>query len=124
DIIVGQEELAHAGTVQSRTGTNSGCLQSRRFRNGIRVERRRFERFVTLPKPTTDHFMRVGFACNPVCPSRSGARRPEKRETARSKLPQKKWTGLHLPMNEHRQFVSASCTRDSTFRQRSTYVGS
>src|SRR5438094_2696248 len=35
-------------------------------------------------------------------PGRSGARRPEKRVTARSKLPQKKCTGLHLPINSQR----------------------
>src|SRR2546429_9914309 len=33
----------------------------------------------------------------------SGARRPEKRVDARSKLPQKKCTGLDLPMNLHRK---------------------
>lgn len=32
-------------------------------------------------------------------PSRGGAGRPENRVTATSKAPQKKWTGLHLPMN-------------------------
>jgi hypothetical protein len=32
-------------------------------------------------------------------PGRSGARRPENRVTARSKLPQKKRTGLDLPVN-------------------------
>ena len=36
-------------------------------------------------------------------PGRSGARRPEKRVTARSKLPQNKCTGLHLPMNSQRK---------------------
>src|SRR5258708_3645805 len=35
---------------------------------------------------------------------RTGARRPEKRETARSKLPQKKWTGLDLPTKPARNF--------------------
>ena len=35
---------------------------------------------------------------NGTPPGCNGARRPEKRVTARSKLPQKKWTGLHLPM--------------------------
>ena len=35
-------------------------------------------------------------------PSRGGAGRPEKRVTARSKAPQKKWTGLHLPTNAQR----------------------
>ena len=29
--------------------------------------------------------------------------RPEKRVTARSKLPQKKWTGLSFPMNRERK---------------------
>ena len=32
------------------------------------------------------------------------AGRPEKRVTARSKLPQKKWTGLHLPQKRERNF--------------------
>ncbi|MEZ5289105.1 MAG: hypothetical protein R2712_30735 [Vicinamibacterales bacterium] len=35
-------------------------------------------------------------------PSRGGAGRPEKRVMARSKLPQKKWAGLHLPTNPRR----------------------
>ncbi len=35
-------------------------------------------------------------------PTRSGARRPENRVTQRSKLPQKKWTGLSLPMKRER----------------------
>src|SRR3989442_13329941 len=72
DIIVGQEKQAHAGTVQGRAGTKSGFLQSRWFRNGIRVERGRFECLVTWPEPTTDHFMRIGFACDPVCPCAFG----------------------------------------------------
>src|SRR5581483_11247292 len=39
-------------------------------------------------------------------PSRGGARRPEKRVTAKSKLPQKKWTGLFLPMNRERNSLN------------------
>ena len=41
-------------------------------------------------------------------PSFGGAGRPEKRVTARSKLPQKKCTGLHFPMNPARNFVKTS----------------
>ena len=33
-------------------------------------------------------------------PARGGARRPEKRVTVKSKLPQKKWTGLHFPKDK------------------------
>ena len=36
----------------------------------------------------------------------AGALRPENRVTARSKLPQKKWTGLHLPMKDVRNRLS------------------
>ena len=46
-------------------------------------------------------------------PSRGGAGRPEKRVTARSKLPQKKWTGLHLPtkLAAPASNTRATCTR-------------
>jgi hypothetical protein len=44
-----------------------------------------------------------------------GALRPEKRVTARSKLPQKKCTGLHLPMNPVRNLKS---TRSAWRRMR------
>ena len=46
-------------------------------------------------------------------PENFGARRPEKRVTARSKLPQKKCTGLHLPMNDvrNRSSTRADCSR-------------
>src|SRR6476469_8779316 len=39
----------------------------------------------------------IGFA-------RSGARLPLKRVTARSQLPQKKWTGLHFPRKRAERF--------------------
>ena len=47
-----------------------------------------------------------------VVPWGGGAVRPEKRVTARSKLPQKKCTGLTLPMKRERNSVStrADCT--------------
>src|SRR5438045_5779088 len=38
-----------------------------------------------------------------IPPGCGGAGRPEKRVTARSKLPQKKCTGLHLPQNRERR---------------------
>src|SRR5581483_9010524 len=43
-------------------------------------------------------------------PGRSGARRPENLVTAKSKLPQKKCTGLHLPMNHERNSSKTACT--------------
>jgi hypothetical protein len=46
-------------------------------------------------------------------PGCKGARRPENRVTAKSKLPQKKWTGLHLPMNA----VRNSCSTRSTCKR-------
>ena len=50
-------------------------------------------------------------------PSRGGAVRPEKRVTAKSKLPQKKCTGLHFPMNWHRTSFN---TRSLWARMRQT----
>src|SRR5258705_172288 len=57
-------------------------------------------------------------------PSRGGACLPEKRETARSKPPQKKCVGLHFPMKLHRQRVKTSATRDRMRQQRAAYSGS
>ena len=42
-------------------------------------------------------------SCMNAGPSRGGARRPEKRVTARSKPPQKKCAGLHLPTKGQRR---------------------
>src|SRR5829696_9024834 len=57
-------------------------------------------------------------------PSRGGAGRPEKRDQARSKLPQKKWTGLLLPTNAQRDALS-TCSQDTRMRQnRFAYAGS
>ena len=57
-------------------------------------------------------------------PSRGGAGRPEKRVTARSKLPQKKCTGLHLPTNPHADFVNTRATCATIRHQRPTETGS
>ena len=51
-------------------------------------------------------------------PSRGGAGLPEKRVTARSKLPQKKWTGLHLPTNPHADCVNTRATCATIRHQR------
>jgi hypothetical protein len=47
-----------------------------------------------------------------------GASRPENRVTARSKAPQKKWTGLTLPMKPARNsdITRSAWTRDSQNR--------
>ena len=57
-------------------------------------------------------------------PSRIGARRPEKRVTARSKAPQKKWTGLHLPTKLHCEAVSTCAARERIRHHRFAYAGS
>ena len=41
-----------------------------------------------------------------ITPFRAGARRPENRVTARSKLPQKKCTGLRLAQKLPRNFLN------------------
>ena len=57
-------------------------------------------------------------------PSRSGARRPEKSVTARSKLPQKKWTGLALPMKRARNSPRTRLVARSTRQKRCAHSGS
>src|SRR5689334_23721373 len=47
-----------------------------------------------------------------------GARRPEKRDTARSKPPQKKCTGLTLPMNRPRKSLSTLSEQTSVCQKR------
>src|SRR5947209_5282704 len=66
NVVVAQEEQASVGTVPGGTGPQRGCREARWFRNRIRVERRLLERCVTWPESTTDHFMRVGFARDPI----------------------------------------------------------
>ena len=57
-------------------------------------------------------------------PARSGARRPEKRVTARSKLPQKKCTGLALPMKRARNAPRTRLVARSTRQKRCAHSGS
>src|ERR1700675_882192 len=54
-------------------------------------------------------------------PSRGGARRPEKRVTARSKLPQKKCTGLLLPIKRERNSLKISSAHTSIRQKRFAY---
>jgi len=53
-----------------------------------------------------------------------GARRPEKRVTARSKLPQKKCTGLHLPMKRPRNSFNTESAETSARQNRFACSGS
>ncbi len=57
-------------------------------------------------------------------PGGGDARRPLNRETARSKLPQKKCTGLHFPMNRPRNAFSTVSADASTRQNRVAYSGS
>src|SRR6266542_2942619 len=58
-------------------------------------------------------------------PGRCGAGRPEKRVTARSKLPQKKCTGLHFPTKPHRNLSDtgfiATRARQNALAQAGSY---
>src|SRR6266850_7781802 len=53
-----------------------------------------------------------------------GAARPEKRVTARSGAPQKKWTGLHLPQKRERKSLKTRSHCTSTRQKRFAYSGS
>src|SRR5918912_896699 len=55
-------------------------------------------------------------------PGCRGAGRPEKRVTARSKLPQKKCTGLTLPMKRARNALSTRSAWRSTRQKRCAYA--
>ena len=57
-------------------------------------------------------------------PSRGGAGLPEKRVTARSKPPQKKWTGLHFPTKSHCDIVKTRAIWRRIRQQRFAYAGS
>ena len=76
-----------------------------------RNKTRAFDLTAAGPESGADHFVRIRFAGHRVGAGR-GARRPEKRVTARSKLPQKKCTGLHLPMNRVRNSLNTLSTDD------------
>jgi hypothetical protein len=51
-------------------------------------------------------------------PVNGGAGRPKNRVTAKSKLPQKKYTGLHLPMKPVRHCLSTRSACSSTREKR------
>src|SRR6266516_2924031 len=89
-ILVAQEEQAFVGTVPGGIGTKSDCREAWRFRNRIRVERRRFERFVPWPKPSTDHFMRVGFTGDPISPFALGCASSRKARDRQVETPPEK----------------------------------
>src|SRR5882672_928194 len=57
-------------------------------------------------------------------PGRSGARLPEKRVTARSKLPQKKCTGLHFPTKPARNSWKTFSHTTRILQKRCAYSGS
>ena len=58
------------------------------------------------------------FGAPPGC---GGARRPEKRVTARSSAPQNRWTGLTLPMNSERNCSNTRTISISARQNRSTW---
>src|SRR3954463_6332572 len=57
-------------------------------------------------------------------PSRGGAARPENLVTARSKAPQKKCTGLHLPTKSQREPSNTRATLERIVQQRFASTGS
>lgn len=57
-------------------------------------------------------------------PGCGGAVLPEKRDVARSKLPQKKWTGLALPLNPARNVPSTWLVRRSARHSAVAWAGS
>ena len=75
-------------------------LKPRRLRDGIGI----ISGPSTAPPPGQKPALQTSweYAGPLIAPFRCGASRPENRVQAKSKLPQKKCTGLHLPMNRAR----------------------
>ena len=81
------------------------------------------DQFRLDPYPPQAGTKQIGLAHNRIRKARdttgwSGALRPEKRVTAKSKLPQKKCTGLHLPMNPVRNRLKTRSALSSTCQKR------
>src|ERR1700733_7777710 len=68
NVIVHQKKLFHLGMVESFCRFN--LLPAKTVRLGCRVgiERRTFDLAAARPESGADHFVRIGFACNGVCP--------------------------------------------------------
>ena len=114
DGVVGQNEFAQhpvvAGTRRYRLVAETG-----RFGIGIGIKGSLRKASLPGPEPGAANLVRIGFASDgirqPGCAAgMSGAFRPEKRVTARSKLPQKKWTGLALPKKPVRNSLKMRST--------------
>ena len=96
-VVVHQQELLELRMIESSLEADLPLGETGRLRRSVGVESRSFDVAAARPESRTAHLVRVGFASNRVGSRTLGALLPEKRVTARSKLPQKKCTGLTLP---------------------------
>ncbi len=94
-------------------------LEARRLGRRVRIERGLVDRR-RLPGQNPWLMTSCEYASRVIgsAPGRGGARRPEKRVTARSKLPQKKCTGLHLPTKPQRKLLEHGLHRDQRAPER------
>ena len=97
DGLVRKDELAELAVVVRLGRLHRRLLRPSGSGHGVGVERGLEHAAAAGPEAVADHFVRYASRMK-AGPSRGGAGRPEKRVTARSKPPQKKCTGLHLPM--------------------------
>ena len=86
------------------------------FRCGIGIEGGRGNCRIAGPEPEADHLVRVRFARDRVRAGISGARRPENRVSARSKLCQNRCTGLLLPLNQPLNVFNVSSANSKTVK--------
>jgi hypothetical protein len=114
--LVRQNELAQ-GSVEAGVGRYRSVAEPRLCGIGIGIESSVRKRIIARPEPGATDLVRIGFARD--CVGQSGystgmarGSRPEKRVTARSKLPQKKCTGLALPKKPVRKSLNtrSACT--------------
>ena len=96
-IVVVQEELLALIAVESGRGAYDRLTEFCRFRRGIGVIGGLAVPSIAGPEAEADDLVGVSLARDQIGAGPMRARRPENRVTARSKLPQKKWTGLALP---------------------------
>src|SRR6266481_3393757 len=123
-IVVHQQEFFQLRLIKGLRRAYRALCKPRGLGRGIGVECCPLDVSATWPEPRADYFVRVGFACDEIRSARSGARRPEKRVTARSKLPQKKCTGLALPRKPVRNCLNTRSTFTRIWKKRRTASGS
>ncbi len=122
DGVIRQDEFAKI-CLEGAAWRDLPVAEASRFGIGVGIEGRARKGLVSRPEAGAAHLVRIGFARDVVGQSghaagmgRGGA--PEKRVTARSKLPQKKCTGLALPINPLRKSLKTRSAWTSARQKR------